>query len=87
MKLEYTTGCTCDSLTVNGKETVDMTPQELQEIIKKSIHRVTDIGSLQSILGTIICNGDNGDYTDLGYCGQCGDSIDKFTLEIADDEQ
>ena len=35
MKLEYTDGCICTSLTVDGKETVDMSKEELKEVIFK----------------------------------------------------
>lgn len=30
MKIEYTDGCICTSLTVDGKETADMTPEEIK---------------------------------------------------------
>lgn len=30
MKLEYTDGCICTSLTVDGKETADMTSEEIK---------------------------------------------------------
>ena len=35
MKLEYTDGCICTSLTVDGKETIDMDLDSLKEVINK----------------------------------------------------
>lgn len=47
MKLEYTDGCICTSLTVDGKETVDMTPEEIKVSIRAMLDRETDIATLQ----------------------------------------
>lgn len=44
MKLEYTDGCICTSLTVDGKETAYMTPEE----IKVSIRAMLDRGNRYS---------------------------------------
>ena len=43
MKLEYTDGCICTSLTVDGKETADMTPEEIKVSIRAMLDRETDI--------------------------------------------
>lgn len=47
MKLEYTDGCICTSLTVDGKETADMTPEEIKVSIRAMLDRETDIATLQ----------------------------------------
>ena len=39
MKIESVTGCTCDSLTVDDVETVDMDNEAIRNIIKKLIDR------------------------------------------------
>lgn len=49
MKLEYTDGCICTSLTVDGKETVDMTPEEIKVSIRAMLDRETDIATLQDV--------------------------------------
>lgn len=36
MYLSMTTGCTADSLTVNGKEEIDLTPKERKEAWRSS---------------------------------------------------
>lgn len=39
MKLEYTDGCICTSLTVDGKETADMTSEEIKVSIQAMLDR------------------------------------------------
>lgn len=80
MKLEYTDGCTCYSLTVDGVETAELPVSKLQRTIKDTINAVDDVGSLQSILEIIISQA--GNYEDLGHCEECGDYISKWTLQV-----
>lgn len=80
MKIISISGCTCDSLTIDDVETVDMEAGKLQEAIKKVVVKTTDIGLLQSLLINLVeCMGK---YEDLGHCDECGDSIEKYTLEV-----
>ena len=80
MKIESVTGCTCDSLTINGVETIDMDKEAIKDVIKKLIDREDDLGTLQSILIDLVET--QGEFEDLGRCEQCGDWITKYTLEI-----
>lgn len=80
MKIESITGCTCDSLTVDGVETVNMDLENVKNVIKKLIDNEDDLGLLQSLLINIVET--KGDYEDLGTCDQCGDFITKSTIEI-----
>lgn len=80
MKLEYTDGCVCTSLTVDGEETIDMNLNSLKEVINKLINRETDLGVLQDIWCNLVTS--QGEYEDLGCCPNCGDYITKYTLEI-----
>ena len=80
MKIESVTGCTCDSLTINGVETIDMDKEAIKDVIKKLIDREDDLGTLQSILTDLVEI--QGEFEDLGHCEQCGDWITKYTLEI-----
>ena len=50
MKIEYTDGCICTSLTVDGKETAYMTPEEIKVSIRAMLDRETDIATLQDVL-------------------------------------
>ena len=80
MKIESVTGCTCDSLTVDNVETVDMDKEAIKDVIKKLINREDDLGVLQSVLIDLVEF--QGEFEDLGHCDQCGDWITKYTLEI-----
>ena len=80
MKIESVTGCTCDSLTIDNVETVDMDKEAVKDVIKKLINREDDLGILQSILIDLVEF--QGEFEDLGHCDQCGDWITKYTLEI-----
>ena len=80
MKIESVTGCTCDSLTVDNVETVDMDKEAIKDVIKKLINREDDLGFLQSILIDLVES--QGEFEDLGHCDQCGDWITKYTVEL-----
>ena len=80
MKLEYTDGCICTSLTVDGKETADMTSEEIKVSIQAMLDREIDFAVLQYIWTTLIES--QGEYRDLGHCEECGDWISNYTLEL-----
>lgn len=80
MKLEYTDGCICTSLTVDGKETIDMSKEELKEVICKLLDKESDLGVLQDIWRDLVMS--QGEFEDLGHCEECGDYITRYTLEI-----
>lgn len=80
MKIESISGCTCDSLTIDGIETVNMKITDIKEVIKKLIDAETDLGTIQSILINLVES--RGDFEDLGTCEECGDTIYKYTLKI-----
>ena len=80
MKIESVTGCTCDSLTVDNVETIDMDKEAIKDVIKKLIDREDDLGTLQSILIDLVET--QGEFEDLGHCEQCGDWITKYTVEL-----
>ena len=80
MKLEYTDGCVCTSLTIDGKETIDMNVEDFKSVIHKLIDKENDLGTLQHIW--IVLMEQQGKYEDLGHCPDCGDYITKYTLEI-----
>lgn len=54
MKIVSTTGCTCDSLTVDGVETINMKVEDLQEVVKKVVEKTADIGLLQNTLINLV---------------------------------
>ena len=80
MKIESVTGCTCDSLTIDNVETVNMDKEAIKDVIKKLINREDDLGVLQSVLIDLVEF--QGEFEDLGRCDQCGDWITKYTVEL-----
>lgn len=76
MELKYTDGCTCTSLEIDGKESVDLTLDEFKKVIHKIVDNITDFAQLQSIFTEYLEL--EGDYTDLGHCDCCGDSISRY---------
>lgn len=80
MKLEYTEGCTCYSLDVDGKPFND-----LGEVSKVDIlHSVVTMLSVDYDIQDIVINllRQYGEYKHLFHCDQCGDNVSSFTLEI-----
>lgn len=80
MKIESISGCTCDSLTIDGVETIDMKIEDIKEAVKKLVDVETDMGTIQSVLIDLVET--RGDFEYLGSCDECGDSIEKYSIEI-----
>lgn len=84
MYLSMTTGCTANSLTVNGKEEVDLTPKQRKEawtklclwLAEKDGEELNNF--LQYVLETY------GEYQSLSDepCECCGDWVSSYTLTI-----
>lgn len=79
MKINYTTGCTRDSLTIDGRESIDLSPEVIKDAIIKALDKINSNSVLQDILMTVA---ETGEFEDLGHCEQCGDFIYSYTLEI-----
>lgn len=79
MKINYTTGCIWGSLIINDKESINLPPKVIKDVIVKALEKIDDISTLQDILTTVA---EAGEYEDLGHCEQCGDWITSYTLEI-----
>lgn len=79
MKINYTSGCICDSLTIDDKESTDLSVDDIKDTIIKALNKINDVDILQEILITIV---ETGEYKNLGYCDECSDLISSYTLEI-----
>lgn len=79
MKINYTLGCICDSLTIDDKESTDLSVDDIKDTIVKALKKINDVAILQEILITIA---ETGEYENLGHCDECGDYISSYTLEI-----
>ena len=81
MEIEYTEGCVCDSLTIDGVESIDLTENQMKDAIIKMIDKVDDIAVLQSVIINIIEY--IGEYSHSKEpCECCGDYVDNYKLEI-----
>lgn len=80
MKLEYTDGCVCTSLSIDGVESIDMEIRDFKNVICRLVNSEKDLGVLQQIWCRLMES--QGIYESLGRCSCCGDYIDRYTLEI-----
>lgn len=84
MKLKMVTGCMTDSLTINGKEEIDLTDDKRADVWNKVCGYLIANGEhrylnefLQFVL---IHHGEYGCSTEP--CEQCGDYVETYKLEI-----
>lgn len=80
MKLEMITGCICDSITIDGKELSAMNDFKKRIVLNKVCDWLKHNAELSQLLKYVLDY--HGEYESLGSCEQCGDFIDKYTLEI-----
>lgn len=81
MKLEYTSGCVCDSLNVDGVETIDMTIEDIRNVLHELIDREQDVATLQDVFMSLMSS--QGIYEcSEEPCDCCGDYVITYKLEI-----
>ncbi len=80
MKIEYTSGCTAHSLTIDGVETIDLDPKEFKEKALKVIEKINNEQLLRDFL--IQAVEIMGESEVIAHCDECGDNIYKDTLII-----
>ena len=79
MKLQYVTGCVCDSLSVDDKEFNELSLEERKRILHHLIEHSIDENTLQELfIKYMECEGD---FTDYAPCECCGDVIYQYDLE------
>ena len=80
MKHELTEGCTCTALYINNTDINEFPIEEIRKAVVELILQVEDkeelIWEWRSLMELV------GDYEDLGHCDQCGDDINKYTVNI-----
>lgn len=80
MELVYTNGCTVTSLSVDGKESVDMNMEDFRKVIHKIVDEIDDFAELQSIFMDFVeCNGE---IIDDYQCSCCGDYVTTHKIKI-----
>ena len=79
MKLQYVTGCVCDSLSVDGKEFNEMSLEEQRTVCRKLVDKAGS-DTLQQMFITYMEN--NTEFEMSGPCECCGDLIFEYNKEI-----
>lgn len=90
MKLELTEGCICDSFTADGKDINSMSGQELKDILKAVVAKITNtkyedenkVSHLQTILRDIVSLYYDEYDIDKEPCDCCGDWVDTYTMNV-----
>lgn len=82
MKLQLVNGCICDSITIDGKEEIDLTDVERQKVVDKIANWIkqhpNDLNYLLQDLIPLY-----GDYeSDDKVCECCGDIVTTYTWNI-----
>lgn len=81
MILQYTSGCISDSLTIDGKETIDIPIEDIRKVLHKLIDIEDDLGTLQEIYISLLSA--QGKYECSSKpCECCGDYVTTYKLEI-----
>lgn len=81
MKLKCIEGCTCDSLTIDGIETIDINKDDFKKVLHKLIDKEEDRAIMQSIFMNLMYSQGTYEYSDKP-CECCGDYIITYKLEI-----
>lgn len=90
MKLELTEGCICDNFTADGKDINSMSGQELKDILKAVVAKITNtkyedenkVSYLQTILRDIVSLYYDEYEIDDEPCDCCGDFVETYTMTV-----
>lgn len=80
MKIEYTEGCTCYGLDVDGEPFKDLDEAKQREVFDRIVEAILKDYDIQSIATELISQ--YGEYKHLFNCEQCGDSVCSYSLSI-----
>lgn len=82
MKIEYTEGCVCYGLDVDGEPFQDLSERKQKQILNKVIDTIINkYGfSIMNIATDLVR--DHGEYEFSHHCEDCGDSVCTYTIEI-----
>jgi hypothetical protein len=80
MKLEYTEGCICYGLDVDGEPFNNLDHDKKIEVFDRIFEHLDEEYGLNTMLVDILQH--YGEYKHIGHCDECGDNISSFTLEI-----
>lgn len=80
MKIELTTGCTADSLTINEMPYEKLNNSQVRSKIIELLEHFEDKDLYDEIIRDIVYS--KGEFKDGYTCEQCGDFVETYTLEI-----
>ena len=82
MKIEYTEGCVCYGLDVDGEPFQDLSERKQKQILNKVIDTIVNkYGfSIMNVATDLVRS--YGEYEFSHYCEDCGDSVCTYTIEI-----
>lgn len=84
MKIELTTGCTLDSLFINGRQFEELEYSELRTLITILLDWYKDKDLYNDVIKDIVRDivYSKGEFKDGYTCERCGDYVETYTLEI-----
>lgn len=80
MNLKLTRGCICDSLTIDGRQFVDMSLDEVKSLMINILQKESEDALIREILEMIITY--RGEEKDWYRCDCCGDIVESYELTI-----
>lgn len=80
MKIEYTEGCLCYGLDVDGEPFNNLDHDKKIAVFDRIFEHLDEEYGLYTMLVDILQH--YGEYKHIGHCDECGDNISSFTLEI-----
>lgn len=80
MKIEYTEGCVCYGLDVDGEPFNNLDHDKKIEVFDRIFEHLDEEYGLNTMLVDILQH--YGEYKHIGHCDECGDNISSYTLEI-----
>lgn len=80
MELIYTDGCCNNSLSIDGKESIDMNMKDFRKVIHKIVDKIEDFSELQDIFKNFLVL--NGELIDEYNCACCGDYVTTYKIKI-----
>ena len=79
MKIKLISGCSLDSITIDGKEERELTDVERKTVMYKLVNAIP-AKELSAILPPLMEM--FGEYEFIGHCDECDDDIEKYIWEI-----
>ena len=80
MKIEYTEGCICYGLEVDGVPFNDLKEYKKKPILNKVINAILEDYDIQNVLMELLH--DYGEIQQCSLCQVCGDSVSTYTIEV-----